>query len=255
MKLPDMKLPDMKLPDMKLPDMTRRSLPALALLALALLVGGHQAIAQTDWVEHYRQRVAEFERENAALDPAQQHVVFVGDSLTEGWKWDRRVTRFLPTVGERVLNRGISADTVGGARGVLSRMDSSVFDTQPSHVFLLVGVNELGPERRGVERAAERFAQVVAQIRERLPNVILCLVTSTPTRGRYADRNVSVESYNDHVRRIAAEHELPLLDLHRLVADEHGLLPEAMTADGLHFNSSGYAIWGREIERIVAEGR
>ena len=43
-------------------------------------------------------------------------MVLFGSSSTEGWKYSRRLERYLPTVGPRVLNRGISGDGIGTNR-------------------------------------------------------------------------------------------------------------------------------------------
>src|SRR5262249_29426110 len=93
-------------------------------LALVLALGA-AALAE-DWVQHYKDRVAAFEKENEKLDAGTRSVVLVGDSLTEGWTASR-VKRFLPTVGPRTLNRGIVSDGIGvNERGVLNRLDASV---------------------------------------------------------------------------------------------------------------------------------
>jgi hypothetical protein len=84
---------------------------------------------------HYVNRVKAFKEQNQQL----QHVVLLGDSITEGFD----VPTYFP--GRRVLNRGIGADVIGNAlpdddpRGVLRRLDESVFDCAATDVFLLIG--------------------------------------------------------------------------------------------------------------------
>lgn len=224
--------------------------PRLLLVSLLLIT-----VAQAkDWAAHYAERVAEFQAENAKLEASKRRVVLVGDSLTEGWRWSRRVSKFLPTIGDRVLNRGISADGVGAgaARGLKRRLDASIYDCQPGHVVLLLGVNDLGRDGRGVAGAARVYEELVRQVRERLPRVPLILVTLAPARGEYAALNPHVLAFNEHVRRIARETKCTLLDLHPLLVDGEGQLPEAMaTKDGLHWTDAVYEVLGRELERLV----
>jgi hypothetical protein len=66
----------------------------------------------------------------------QQAVVFLGDSITQGW--DDRLERSFP--GLKVVNRGISGDTT---RGVLIRLQEDVLAVRPSAVVLLIGTNDL----------------------------------------------------------------------------------------------------------------
>lgn len=227
----------------------------LVLLALAALaLSPARAPGQekkTKAQEHYEARMAVFAEQQAKLDPAATHVVLVGDSLTEAWEARERIAKFLPRLAPRVLDRGIGADTT---RGLLRRLDASIYALRPTHVVLCMGVNDLGAEA-DVAPAAERYAQVVKEVRARLPDVPLILVTLAPARGRFAPRNPLIVAFNVHVRRIAAEAGCPLIDLHALVADEKGELPEThATPDGLHWTDVVYELLGREVEaRVLAD--
>src|SRR4051812_2487094 len=92
---------------------------------------------------HWFDRVKLFREENKKLT-TKDNVILLGDSITEGFK----VEKYFPD--RHVLNRGIGADIVGNAlpesdkRGVLRRMDESIFDCSPGQVFLLIGINDLG---------------------------------------------------------------------------------------------------------------
>lgn len=219
------------------------------------MIGAIVALASVasakDWAEHWKERVAAFKAENAKLDAKEKHVVLVGDSLTEGFSAGR-AKKYLPTVGAGMLNRGIAADGVGlGERGVLNRLPESVFDCHPSHVFLLIGVNDLGRDGHGVELAARAYEEVVKKIREGAKDATLFVVTVAPTCKGYVAMNPGIAKFDDKLRAIAAAHGCPVLDLHAVVAKD-GALPETLTTEGLHWNDAMYEIYGREIERCVA---
>ncbi len=225
-------------------------------LGLMLSLGAPIGVAQAQdrWTRHFNQRVAAFRAQNATLPRGREHVVLVGDSLTEGWESGGRTSRYLPNLSGRVLNRGISSDRVGPPRGVLSRMDASVFDTQPSHVVLLVGVNQIGSDGSGIARAARDYEEIVRAIRARLPDVQLIAVSTPPTRGRYSNFQEPIRRYNAQVRAIAERHGASFLDLHALLKDSSGELRQEVSSDGLHFNSAGYAIYGRALEAQIRGG-
>ena len=63
-------------------------------------------------------------------------VVFLGDSITQGW--DVGLQFAFP--GVKIANRGISGDT---SRGVLIRLQEDVLALNPAAVVLLVGTNDL----------------------------------------------------------------------------------------------------------------
>ncbi|MCA8923407.1 MAG: peptidoglycan-binding protein [Planctomycetes bacterium] len=219
--------------------------------AAPLLLLCAAADAQTDWVAYYHRRVAQFERENRQLAPTKKHVVLVGDSLTEGWARSGRTASYLPRIAERVLNRGIGSDRVGPPRGVLSRMDASIFDTQPSHVVLLVGVNQIGSSGSGIPRAVRDYESIVRQVRARLPDVPLIAVSTPPVRWPHADFKQPVLRYNAELARIAQAHGAQFLDLHALLVDDHGWLRWDASADGLHLTDKGYRIYGQALEALI----
>src|SRR5262245_35668783 len=80
---------------------------------------------RTAWAEHLQQ-------DQGAL-------VFLGDSITQGWGDDMRGS----FAGVKVANRGISGDTT---RGVLIRLEEDVLALKPTGVVLLIGTNDLGEQ-------------------------------------------------------------------------------------------------------------
>ena len=226
-----------------------RTLGSALLLALA---STSPAFAQTDWVKYYNDHVRDFRAANARLVPGEEHVVLVGDSLTEGFSSGRRA-RYLPTLAPRTLNRGISSDGVGvNSRGVLHRLDASVFDCAPSHVILGIGVNDIGTSGAGIERAARVLRQVIDEIRQGAPGVVLILEAAGPARGRYDGFNAALHRWNQQVIAIAAEKGLECIDLWPLLVGPDGRLPASFTGDGLHYTDPAYERIGREIEAAVA---
>lgn len=198
--------------------------------------------AESPAVRRYRTRLERFREENAALDPATRNAVFVGDSITEAFP----LARFLE--GRRALNRGIGGDTTGavGARGVIRRLDESVFACRPSVMFLQIGVNDLNGTETPPERIVTGVAAIVDAVRARLPDLPIVLGTVLPTAEkwkRHAALNARIEAFNAGLRALARERGLPLLDLHAAYRGDDGLLPADMTRDGLHLLPDAYAKW------------
>jgi lysophospholipase L1-like esterase len=223
----------------------------LAALASLFLLAAVAHAQPTDWAEYYRKRVAAHRAENQTLDPAKQYVVLVGDSLTEGWS-RARIASAMPNLASRVLQRGISSDGVGiSARGVKNRLDSSVFDCQPSHVVLHIGVNDIGRDGSRIDATERTLREVLATIRGRLPSVPVILLRTAPGRGSYATMSPALKRYNDRVQAVATDLGLRTIDLHALFAGSDGLLRPELSSDGLHWTAAAYALLGPEIERAV----
>lgn len=200
-----------------------------------------QSPAVQKWIKHYYNRVEEFEKENDEL----KNIVLLGDSLTEGFD----VKKYFPN--RRVLNRGIVADHVGlGERGILKRLDSSVFDCNPSHVFLLIGVNDLGDDNspEAIEKIAKGYREICSSIMEKAPGVKPYLESCLPTGKKYARLNESVNELNKRIKKIADDMNLTYIDLHSLLKDEKGELKEEFTPEGLHLKPEAYEVWRKALD-------
>jgi lysophospholipase L1-like esterase len=195
---------------------------------------------------HYVNRVRAFTEQNQQL----KYVVLLGDSITEGFD----VARFLP--GRRVLNRGIGADVIGNAlpeddpRGVLKRLDESVFDCAATDVFLLIGINDLGSGRTP-EVMEQGYREILQQIKTEAPAVRVHVQSVLPTRDRHAKHNEPVLDFNRRIQKLAEEFEYDYVDLHSLMADGSGELKSELTGDGLHLTDPAYKTWAGEVERVM----
>jgi lysophospholipase L1-like esterase len=195
---------------------------------------------------HYANRVRAFQEQNQQL----RYVVLLGDSITEGFD----VPTYFP--GRRVLNRGIGADVIGNAlpdddpRGVLRRLDESVFDCAATDVFLLIGINDLGSGRTP-EVMEPGYRNILEQIKARAPAVRVHVQSVLPTRDKYAKHNAAVLDFNGRLKKLAAEFGYDYLDIHALMVDGAGELKAEFTADGLHLKPAGYQQWLGEINRVM----
>jgi len=195
---------------------------------------------------HWENRVKSFKEQNLAL----QNVVLLGDSITEGFE----VQKYLP--GRRVLNRGIGADIVGNdlppddPRGVLRRLDNSVFDCAATDVFLLIGINDLNIGHT-VDQLESGYRELLSKIKAGAPKLRVHVQSVLPTRGDHARQNAPVREFNARLRKLATEFGYDYLDLHRLMTDERGELKAQFTNDGLHLTEPAYQLWRNEVLRVM----
>jgi len=165
-----------------------------------------------------------------ALPAPSGRIVLYGDSITEGGSWDG----WLP--GLRIANRGIGGDTVAQ---LAARIDTAI--DSPLAVSLLVGTNDLQRgEPKDPDSIARRFRDLIAQIREREPNVPILINSVMPRAAKFAD---PIGVINDHYRDIANEFHAQYLDLWPALAASDRSLRKELTPDGLHLNADGYREW------------
>lgn len=195
---------------------------------------------------HWENRVKMFKAENLAY----QNVVLLGDSITEGFE----VSKYFPYA--HVLNRGIGADVIGNdlakddVRGVLKRLDASVFNTGATHVFLLIGINDLGMGRNP-EQMEKGYEEILKQISEKAPSVKVYVQSVLPARGNYVKHNANVLDFNKRIQTLAEKYQYTYVDIHSLMADEKGELKAEFTGDGLHLKPEAYKVWKAKIVELL----
>jgi lysophospholipase L1-like esterase len=203
--------------------------------------------------QHWIDLVKSYREQNKKGYP-EKNVILLGDSITEGFN----VAKYFPD--RHVLNRGISSDVMGNKlpesdnRGILRRMDESVFDCNPSDVFLLIGINDLGMGRKPATIEAG-VREILEQIKKKTPNVHVHIQSLLPTRGNYAKHNANVNDVNKRLQKLAKEFGYDYIDLHSKMTDDKGELKKELTADGLHLKGPGepgYKLWKTEIEKTMA---
>jgi lysophospholipase L1-like esterase len=218
----------------------------LAVLACSAMGLAHAADPQ-DWAG-----LRHFQADNAALAPATrqtQRVVFMGDSITEGWS-NSRASVF--TRAERI-NRGISGQTTPQ---MLLRFRQDVISLKPRAVVILAGTNDIagntGPATQ--EEITGNIASMAELARAHGLRVLLCAVLPAKRYPwapelRPAPRIVALNTW---IKDYARHHGHGFVDFHGPLADaEQGLGPE-YSGDGVHPNDAGYAVMQRLIEPALA---
>ena len=175
----------------------------------------------------------------------QNAVVFLGDSITQGW--GPRLTEAFPDM--KIANRGISGDTT---RGMLVRLGEDVLSLNPAAVVLLMGTNDL---EVGIEpeTAGRNFGKILALLKAHNPKmpVVLCRVFPSSTdKKRPADKIRALNAlYESAVRN---DPQITVLDTWTLFANPEGDADPAWFPDLLHLNPAGYARWAAALRPVFA---
>lgn len=159
--------------------------------------------------------------------------VFVGDSLTEGGRWQD----WFP--GDETVNLGVGGDTT---EGLIERLDS-VAAEDPDTVVLLIGTNDIA-NRRAVEQIVRNIETILVTLRADSPDARILVQSVMPRGAEYAEY---VKEINRHVWQFAATVKAHYLDLWPAMALEDGELNPAYTEDRLHLNDAGYDAWLSEL--------
>jgi lysophospholipase L1-like esterase len=229
--------------------MTDRTLRVLAGLTLviapAALAQPTDAQLRTDWANLARYRV-----ENAALPaPGPERVVFMGNSITEGWG------PLFPTLfpGKEYIGRGIGGQTTPQ---MLVRFRQDVVALKPRVVVILAGTNDIagntGPST--VEMIEDNIAGMAEIAKANGIRVVLASVLPVddyPWR-RGLDPAPRIIALNAWMKQYAAEHGHVYLDFHSAMKNEKNGTRAELANDGVHPNEAGYRVMAPLTESAIA---
>jgi lysophospholipase L1-like esterase len=191
---------------------------------------------------------ARYRDANSKLAPPakdEERVVFMGDSITDGWKLDQ----YFP--GKPFINRGISGQTTSQ---MLLRFRSDVIDLKPKVVVILAGTNDIAGNTGPItlEGIENNYASMVDLAHAHGINVVFASVMPISDYNKNAQGSPIVRSQqrrpdqiaalNEWSKKYSAEQKLVYLDYFSAMADEKGFLKEELANDGLHPNAKGYEL-------------
>jgi lysophospholipase L1-like esterase len=179
------------------------------------------------------------------VEQDQGAVVFLGDSITQGWG-DSLGGSFEDL---KVANRGVSGDTT---RGMLVRLQQDVLSLNPRAVVLLMGTNDL-EEKAEPEVIAANLKLIVAALKKHNPKmpIVLCKVfPSSSTKSRPVEKIKRVNEL--YAAAVKGDPQVILLETWLPFADEQGDAQKAEFPDLLHPNKAGYAKWAAALRPIFA---
>jgi lysophospholipase L1-like esterase len=172
-------------------------------------------------------------------------LVFLGDSITQGWGDD--IGNAFREV--KVANRGISGDTT---RGVLIRLKEDVLALKPVGVVLLIGTNDL-EENADPETIAGNLKLILAALKQHNPlmPIVLCQVfPSSESKQRPAAKIKKVNEL--YAAAVKGDAQVTLVETYTLFANKQGDAKKEEFPDLLHPNKEGYAKWASAIRPVLA---
>lgn len=179
------------------------------------------------------------------IEQDQGALVFLGDSITQGWG-DTLGGSF---PGVKVANRGISGDTT---RGVLIRLKGDVLTLKPSGVVILIGTNDL-EEKAAPEVIAGNLGLIVAALKKhnaKMPIILCNTFPSSASKRRPADKIRKVNQL--YFAAVKGDPQITVLDTWLLFANAQGDARKGEFPDLLHPNKLGYAKWAAALRPLLA---
>ena len=196
--------------------------------------------------------LARYAAENAQLpvpSPGEQRVVFLGNSITEGWV-KQRPAFFKENA---YVGRGISGQT---SLQLLLRFRQDVIDLKPVAVVINIGTNDIAentgdynPEfTLGLIQSMAELAQTQG-ITPILSSVLP--VGAYPWRPSIQDVPAKIAALNAGIRQYAIQNGYAYVDYHSAMQDGKGGLQVGYGSDGVHPNAAGYAVMEALVKPVI----
>lgn len=191
-------------------------------------------------------------------------LVFLGDSITQGWEgkgkaaWEKN---FAPL---GAVNFGIGGDRT---EHVLWRLDHGNYDgLKPKLTVLMIGTNNTGHQGRpqkdlngaiyhcDAAQTAEGVSAVIKKLQEKQPQMKILLLAIFPRGATAADAlRKQNEETNALISKLADGKTVHFMDIGKIFLQPDGTLPKDIMPDLLHLNEVGYDKWAEAIKPKVIE--
>jgi lysophospholipase L1-like esterase len=202
-------------------------------------------VPRTDprWMSRHEEFVAQARTERIDL-------LFLGDSITDGWRdvganvWN---TYYVP---RRAANFGIAGDQT---QHLLWRIQHGELEGfEPKVVVLMIGTNNTKSDMASEIAAA--IEQIVAEIRLRCPTAKVLLMAILPRR-RPTDRRTqmgTINRVNMRISRLDDGHMVRFLNINDRFLGPDGKVPIEIMPNFVTPNQKGYEIWAEAMEATLA---
>lgn len=196
-------------------------------------------LSARDWANLQR-----FETDNQTLlqsGPDKRRVVFMGNSITEGWP--AKHPDFFKD--NHFVGRGISGQT---SSQMLARFRSDVIDLQPKLVVINAGTNDIA-ENTGEYNEELTLNNIISMVELAKANGIKVIVTSVlPAEGfrwrkSVTDSSEKIAALNARIQDYCKTAKIPYVDYYSsLKSGPRNAMNPAYSNDGVHPTAEGYAV-------------
>ncbi|MEN8775167.1 MAG: sulfatase/phosphatase domain-containing protein [Akkermansiaceae bacterium] len=183
----------------------------------------------------------------------QHDLLFIGDSITQGWEGAGKETWEKNYANRKALNLGISGDRT---EHVIWRLNNGNLRNQKKAkaAVVMIGTNNTGHSMQDPTEVRDGVERIVSTLRARCPAAKILLLGVFP-RGVKSDdakRKNNVE-INNLISKMHNGERIHYLDISDKFLTEDGILTKEIMPDALHPKQKGYEIWAEAIEPKLKE--
>lgn len=182
-----------------------------------------------------------FKAQDSIKFPPKNAILFIGSSSFNFWK---DMQDYFP--GKTLINRGFGGSSLPD---VIRYADNIIYPYQPKQIVIYCGENDIAMENATPPMVLERLKTLFNMVRGKFKNIPVVYVSIKPSPSRQHLMPVMV-SANRLIREfLQKQKNAVFVDVYSKMLQPDGKpRKDIFTADDLHMNATGYAIWKKEIE-------
>jgi lysophospholipase L1-like esterase len=204
-------------------------------------------VPRTDRATNRQELVLQRAREN----PGECDIVFIGDSIMQGWEGPGRRVWTNYYGNRKCLNLGVGGDRT---QHVLWRFEQGQLDgLKPKAAVLMIGTNNSNNKDNTEAEILEGVVAIVNQIRERLPDTKLLLFGIFPRGRTFSTQRGKILQVNEVLAKLADDNMIFYYDIGPQLIESDGSIARQMMGDALHPGARGYEIWAEAMEPKLKE--
>jgi lysophospholipase L1-like esterase len=186
--------------------------------------------------------IQRFKTQDSIQFPPKNTILFIGSSSFTKWT---DVQNYFP--GYTIINRGFGGSSLPD---LIRYAGDIIFPYKPRQVVIYCGDNDLAAsDTVSAQTVFNRFQQLFAMIREKLPATSVAFVSIKPSPSRQRlmpkmrEANLLIKKFLKQKKNTA------FIDVYHKMLNKDGTpLKDIFLEDELHMNAKGYAIWQKVMQ-------
>jgi lysophospholipase L1-like esterase len=230
----------------------RHSLPLWLIVAAVspLSAFAHSAVEPAARNEQGWKDRQDLLNKRAAEAGEKAQVLFIGDSITQGWEGAGKDVWTRYYAPRNAVNLGIGGDRT---QHVLWRFDNGNLNgLKPKAAVVMIGTNNSNSEDNSVDQIADGVTAIVRKLREKLPQTKVLLLAIFPRSENPSAQRGKVLQVNQIIQKLADDQNVFWVDFGYKFVNGDGTIPRDLMPDYLHLAPKGYEIWAETIEDKLA---
>jgi len=189
---------------------------------------------------------------NARVKQGNVDLVFIGDSITQGWEGDGAkdiwAKDFAPL---HAVNLGIGGDRT---EQVLWRLDNGNLEgISPKAAVIMIGTNNSNGSDNTSEEIAAGIKAIVEKVRVKSPTTHVLLLAIFPRGEKPNPQREKIEKVNVLISALDDGRMVHYLDIGHKFLQPDGTLTKEIMPDFLHLSPKGYQIWADNTTARITE--